>query len=462
MWEGASPRQFVFLTFPAKEMMYGGAAGGGKSIALLASALQFVSIPGYSALLLRRTFADLNLPKALIPLSHLFLQGTNAKWDGLKYRWTFPNGSILSFGYLATEIDKYRYQGAEYHFIGFDELTQFSESQYRYLHSRLRKPENVSIPLRIRSASNPGGVGHAWVKARFIDDETRGDTEFVSAKLEDNPYLDKESYEESLAALDHITRLQLRHGDWNVTPDAGVFKADWFRYWRIDDAGEHYLLGESRRPVPITQCSRFAVADVAGTEKKKGNDPDFTVICVFDVTPTHDLILVHLWRGQFEIPDVEEKLMHVCFEYSVPYLLVEKAGMGLGVVQTVRRRGMNIRGIAAKGSKIARAQTAMIRMENGAVYFPVAMSWVGELETELLSFPTAGVHDDQVDVMAYACQHIQRLGGPIRGPKDDEHAAELESARVEQDAVAVQSERVERYDAVRDHALWQSLTGDED
>lgn len=444
--------------------MYGGAAGGGKSVALLAAALQFVTVPGYSAILFRRTFSDLNLPKALIPLSHLFLQGTDAKWDGQKYQWSFPNGATLSFGYLKSEIDKYRYQGAAFQFCGFDELTQFTESQYRFLHSRLRKPEGMPVPIRMRAASNPGGIGHSWVKARFIDKATREDRVFVSARLEDNPYLDKESYEESLANLDHITRQQLRHGNWDVRPDAGVFKPDWFKdkFWRIDDSGEQYLLGKERRPVPIESCSRFAVGDIAGTEKRKGTDPDFTVFAVFDVTPTYDLLVVHLWRDQFEIPDVEEKLMQLCYEYNVPYLLVEKNGIGLGVVQTVRKRGLNIRGIKARGDKLARSQTAQIRMEHGTVYVPAGVSWSGELEAELLSFPTEGVHDDQVDVMAYACQHVQQLGGPLRGMRDDERAAaqvaEIEAVAAEQ----VQTERMADYDATRDAALWQSLTGDDE
>lgn len=460
VWEGASPRQFVFLTYPAKEILYGGAAGGGKSIALLAAALQFATVPGYSALLLRRTFADLNLPKALIALSHLFLSETDAEWNGQKYCWTFPSGAILSFGYLQTEVDKYRYLGTEFQFIGFDELTQFEESQYRYLISRLRKPAGMAVPLRVRSASNPGGVGHSWVKARFIDKLTCEDRVFVSAKLEDNPYLDRESYEESLNALDHITRKQLRHGNWDVRPDAGVFKGEWFPLWRREDSGEYYLLGKSQRPVRIDACSRFAVADIAGTEKQKGNDPDYTVVAVFDVTPSHDLLLIHLWRDQFEIPEVEEKLMKVCWDYKVPYLLVEKAGIGLGVVQTARRRGLNIRGLHARGSKLARAQTAMIRMEHGAVYFAEGSPWLGELEAEMLSFPTVGVHDDQVDVMAYACQHVQMLGGPLKGMRDEEFEAGRVDAIKRDDADMIQAERLSEYDRVKDELMWQAIGGE--
>jgi predicted phage terminase large subunit-like protein len=443
-------------------MLYGGAAGSGKSIIELVGALQYVTVPGYSAILFRRTFADLNLPKALIPLSHAFLGDTDAAWNGQDRRWTFPSGAVLSFGYLETEIDKYRYQGAEFQFIGFDELTQFAKSQYTYLISRLRKPEGLPVPLRMRSATNPGGVGHDWVKKRFVDPKTSEDRVFVSAKLEDNPYLDRESYEESLNALDHITRQQLRHGNWDVRPDAGVFKPEWFPTFRRDDSGEFYLLGRSQRPVRIEECSRFAVADIAGTEKRKGNDPDYTVVGVFDLTTTHDLLTVHVWRGQFEIPDVEEKLMKVCWDYQVPYLLVEKAGIGLGVVQTVRRRGLNIKGLKARGSKLARAQTAMIRMEHGSVFFAEGSPWFGELQAEMLSFPTEGVHDDVVDVLSYSCQHVQSLCGPLKGMRDERGEADRVEKIETLETATIQAERMAEYERVQDEMMWQTTGGEGD
>jgi len=196
-----------------------------NSDALLMAALQFIQISGYSALLLRRTFADLSKPGALIPRSKEWLLPTNAKWNDQTHAWYFPCGSVLSFGYLQYSNDIYQYQSAEYQFIGFDELTQFEENQYRYLFSRLRKLEGVNIPLRMRSATNPGGVGHAWVKRRFIDDESKV---FIPGKLEDNPSLDRAEYEESLSELDPITRKQLRHGDWEVRPAGEVLNSLWF------------------------------------------------------------------------------------------------------------------------------------------------------------------------------------------------------------------------------------------
>jgi hypothetical protein len=212
------PKQAEFIALTDREALYGGAAGGGKSDALLMGALQHVHVPGYSALILRKTFRDLNQPDAIMARSKEWLRGTDAVWNDRDKRWTFPSGATLTFGYLDTEDDVYQYQGAAFQFIGFDELTQFPERPYRYLFSRLRRVKGVDLPLRMRAATNPGGIGHEWVRRRFIDpgDPARP---FVPAKLVDNPSLDAEDYRASLAELDSTTRQQLEHGVW--VRDAG-------------------------------------------------------------------------------------------------------------------------------------------------------------------------------------------------------------------------------------------------
>src|SRR5215831_17422072 len=135
MWphlRSASAKQAAFLSLDCLEAGYGGAAGGGKSDAILAGALQYVDVPGYAALILRRSFSDLALPGAAMARSKEWLYG-RARWNEREKTWTFNSGATLTFGYLEAEDDVYRYQSSEYQYIGFDELTQFSEAQYRYL-----------------------------------------------------------------------------------------------------------------------------------------------------------------------------------------------------------------------------------------------------------------------------------------------------------------------------------------
>jgi Terminase large subunit, T4likevirus-type, N-terminal len=221
------PPQERFLALDCREALYGGAAGGGKSDTLLMAALQYAHVPGYSALILRRTYADLSLPGAIMSRSHEWLRGTQAAWNDQRKTWTFPSGATLTFGYMEQDSHRYRYQGAEFAFVGWDELTQFSEAQYLYLLSRLRRTTNSPVPLRVRSASNPGGSGHQWVMERFPIPERGATPEplyesadtgrvFVPARLRDNPSLDEESYRANLAELDEATRAQLEDGDWHA------------------------------------------------------------------------------------------------------------------------------------------------------------------------------------------------------------------------------------------------------
>lgn len=266
-----TPRQKLFLALKdKKEVFYGGAAGGGKSSALLMAALEYVDVPNYAALLIRRTYTDLAKPGALIPRSHEWLNNL-AHWNDQTKTWTFPSGATLSFGHLESENDKYKYQSSEFQFIGFDELSQFTETQYTYLFSRLRRLKNSKIPIRMRAGSNPGGVGGYWLKKRFIpdnfttedakeekvwekvtpDDETGQNIirYFVPALMDDNPHLDQTEYEYSLRELDPITRAQLRRGDWQISLRGDVLHNWDEKYLVISWSQFAKVFGEPRIPL---------------------------------------------------------------------------------------------------------------------------------------------------------------------------------------------------------------------
>lgn len=209
-------KQAAFLLLREREALYGGAAGGGKSEALLMAALQYVDRPNYAALLLRRRLTDAALPGALLARAHEWLLGTDATWKEAERTYCFSSGARLTFGYLDQPKDRFRYQSSEFQFIGFDELTQFTEIEYTYLFTRLRRPLDSDVPLRMRSASNPGGVGHDWVRRRFLTEGRQFGRVFIPATLADNPHLHREEYGKSLAELDPTTRAQMLEGDWEA------------------------------------------------------------------------------------------------------------------------------------------------------------------------------------------------------------------------------------------------------
>lgn len=383
----------MFLTAPVPEMLYGGAAGGGKSFALLSAALQYASVPGYAALLLRRTFADLSLPDALIPLSHQWLRGTGARWSEQRHEWTFPGGGSLTFGYLETENDKYRYQGAAFQFIGFDELTQFTESQYRYLFSRLRRREGLNIPLRMRGATNPGGVGHEWVRARFINGNDP-DRLFVPAKLEDNPHLDRAAYEESLRSLDPVTRAQLRKGDWNVRPEGGMFKRAWFDGSIIEE-----------RP-PFVRVVRYW--DLAATEPSDVNpDPDFTAGVLMGETLDGGFVVLDATEFRATPAERNRNIRRKAEldGYGVDVIFEQEPGAsGKSQIDDMQRnvlKGFSVFGVRSTGDKITRAKPFSAACENGLVKLFRGL-WNENLLGRLTSFGMKGAHDDMTDAAAGA------------------------------------------------------------
>lgn len=231
---GAHPKQLEFLALNELEALYGGAAGGGKSEALLMAAAQYVHVPGYSALLLRRTFPDLNLPGAIMDRSKKFY-GPVAKWHAMDHRWTFPAGSTVQFGYCDSEADLDRYKGAEFQFIGIDEQTEWPETWVRFLFSRLRRVHGMPVPLRMRGATNPDGIGQEWVRTRFgiplgetptAPIRATPNRVFLPARAEDNPSLDLVAYELSLKELGPAKYEQLRWGKWVRDGEGLVYKFD--------------------------------------------------------------------------------------------------------------------------------------------------------------------------------------------------------------------------------------------
>ena len=219
-----TPQQMRFLALDNFEALYGGALGGGKSSALLMCVLQYVDIPGFSALVMRRTYPDLSKPGALLDRAHEWLAGTGAKWTEKDRRWDFPSGARLVFGHCENDKDIYNYYGGEYQLVCIDELTQWNKFPFDLIKTRLRKTVDMDVPIRFRGASNPGNVGHDWVGEHFVDpgDPSRP---FVPALMTDNPYLDDE-YRDRLTTLDEVSYAQLVKGHWIRDASSLVYPLD--------------------------------------------------------------------------------------------------------------------------------------------------------------------------------------------------------------------------------------------
>ena len=406
-------KQAEFLLALEPEALYGGAAGGGKSIGLLMAAAQYVDIPGYAALILRRSIRDLKMPSGLIDRSQEWFAGS-ARWDSENTTWTFPSGARIVFGYLSNEHDYQRYQGIEFQCICFDELTQFDEKQYRYLFSRLRGPSDPADPLsrvpkRMRATTNPGGPGHVWVRRRFIirwkawrsgtgPRPTRG---FYPARLVDNPHIDHDDYRQSLGELAPVERAQLRDGDWDIRPEGRLFDADWFPV--IDR-------------LPDTRFDMVRYWDLAATPDQPGRDPDYTAGALLARDPSDGTyVLVDVIRRKGTPLDIE-RLIRATAERdgkAVQIAIEEEPGSaGKTVIAHFKRAldGYRVRGHRPTGAKVLRAEIVAVQAEAGNLRL-LAGRWNEAFLDEAQVFPD-GAHDDQIDALAGA---HDILSAPRRG-----------------------------------------------
>jgi len=448
------PKQRIFLSLEDREVLYGGSAGCGKSDALLLAALQYCDVPDYAAILFRKTFVDLSQSGALMDRARSWFQNTDAKWSANEKSWMFPTGrgknpARIAFAYMQNEADRYNYQGSEWQFAGFDELTQHSNICYSYLFSRLRRLKGSSVPIRMRSSSNPGGEFYEWVMEDFLTEEYlktgfknldrdvwskrqdcgeckgtgildaaacmycegHGFRErlFVPARLADNPSLDRAEYARSLIKLTPIERQRLEFGDWSITDQGDLFRESWMRFY--SRRGEHFVLHRPGLPdliIEIGQLTFFLTCDTASKEKTTA---DFTCISAWAYhARSGSLILIHSFMDRIEVPKISDTIIAQSTAAKASFVMIESAQCGIGVIQELR--GTKGNGIAVKeynpntGDKVSRATPAVIKMEAGQVYFPTGRpTWFDKQHAQLIGFPKA-THDDFVDTFSQAAYYV--------------------------------------------------------
>lgn len=453
------------------------------------AALQYADIPGYSALILRRTLVELKQNEALLDRASQWLRGVKTAHfapDEHTYYFdtTWPDGSPgpyakLQFGYLGDYRVEERYQGAEFQFAAIDEAGHFENDQApRYLFSRLRKkvcpihklkkdpqsgemiPNYVdkcgmcqlykSIPIRFRMSCNPGGPGHLWIKNRYQiekeiydgkDDKTNQSVKkirwigrnpnkpFVPSSLRDNEYIDQRSYKQALQELDEVRRLQLEHGDWDASPDSR---------FRIRDARFYQTKGDffviDGQGIEYNKLKKiFMTADSAATTKEglidqstTRNAPSETVYSVWGLTEDYKLLWLYMKNMREEIPTCISALVDIYRTWKPSYVKMETNGLGIGPAQLAMAYGLNVVPNPKSKDKLQNSINAQMRMKMHRIYFPEQAPWLKTAMDQVFTWTGhPGMSDDIVDTLSDACNDVT-WDGQTADPMFQQHSISIQ------------------------------------
>jgi len=444
--------QEMFLTSPADIVIYGGSAGGGKTWGLLLEPLRHIGLSKFTGAIFRRDTTQITNPGGLWDESNNLYPILNAEPKQYKLSWTFPSGATLKFGHLQYEKDKYSWQGSQIAFIGFDELTHFSKSQFFYMLSRNRS--TCGIRPYVRATCNADAT--SWVRQLigwWIDSETGlpikeragiiryftrdgeslvwGDTRkevkeqashifekkelqglkdediiksltFIPADIYDNEELLKKdpAYLANLMALTEIDKKRLLDGNWNVKYTAGdYFKQQWFE---IVDAHE---LPE------FTRVVRYW--DLASTKVSEENsDPDWAIGLKLGMTEQNIGYVLDVVRLRANPPVIEAKLKQTAeFDGKNIEIVIEQepGSEGKLLISNLSRSvlsGYPARGQPSSGSKETRAKLVSASSSRGEIKL-LRAPWNSPFLAVLEQFPDGG-HDDDVDGLSGAYNYITK------------------------------------------------------
>jgi len=449
VWVPNPGPQTLLVACPVWDVLYGGARGGGKTDGLLGDFTGFsLGIERAAAawarvraitdsrerdrarrelarfvpelqpkahargLFIRRTYDELD---EAVARAHEILGPLGATWKAAKYSWILPWGGFLKMRYLQRDSDASRYQGHSYNWLGVDEAGNFPKSEpIKKLTATLR--DRYGVAVRKRMSANPGGPGHAWLKADYVDaappmvphaDPDTGLLRvYIPSKLSDNP---------ALVANDPLYEVRLRgsgpawlvqawlNGDWNAAPEGGIIKLLWLassRYRQVPDA-----------PEAIMRVHSWDTAYKAAEHNDPSCLTDWTVAKA-SAAGKPGFYLRNVFKERLTYPALRQRVIEFAERDSPDAILIEDKASGQSLLQDLRdSTALPVIAIEPEGDKVTRALRVTPLMESGRTHLPERATWLLDYELELTLFPTKGVNDDQVDSTTQALSWMATHGG---------------------------------------------------
>lgn len=439
--------QTAFLSSPADIVFYGGAAGGGKTWALIAEPLRHINKPGFTAVVFRRNATQIFNPGGLwdeaCKLYPLF--GGAARLA--RYEWVFPSGAYIRFGHLSEESTVYNWQGSQNCLICFDEVTHFTEKQFTYMMSRNRS--TCGVRPYIRATCNPNS--DSWVK-RYVDWWINSDSgypikersgvirymaridneiifadtaeeltskygaecmpksiTFIPASLYDNKILMEANpeYLANLKGLSKVERERLLYGNWKIRASAGNnFRREWVQMIDIEEL-----------PPKLRLVRGW---DLAGTPvTPESPDPDYTVsVLMGKDMKTETVYVIHGFSMRDTPGKVEDAIVNFASQDGMATTIglaqdPGQAGKAQCAAYAKKLARFHVKTSPESGDKEVRFRPFSAACEHGNVVF-VRGPWNEEFFDYLEKFKTEGIHDDHADAMSRAYNTLQEGNGPIR------------------------------------------------
>jgi len=398
----------LLLVNDVEEVLIAGGTRSGKSVGVLMAAAQYVEVPGYHAIIIRRSYPELEQPGGFIPLSREWWDG-KADWNPEQKRWTFPSGATITFGHMDNDDGVQKYQGGGYSFVCFDEVTWHTEYRYTFMFSRLTKKTEGplrDVPVRMRATANPNGRYMDWVKKRFVNPKTRHPgTLFIPAVVGDNPSVDAAQVEKSLGNTSRLMREQMLFGNWDAV-ESGQFQKAWLKYYYRDDAG-FIITPYGERFLPEEQ-PRWQTCDPAAGLTESADD---FVVSTWCLSPKANVVWLSCFMGHYTIMEQVKHCQHLYRRWNPQFFAVEEVLNQRALAQILRESvdpPMVVKSVNPRRKKkseraipaFSLASTGRLLLPEDDRAFPLDI-----VESQLLSFTgEQGNRDDACDSLFYSAE----------------------------------------------------------